>query len=150
MPNQTLGMPAGRKVGFAKALPDITQLALRLGLAGIFWSAARTKVEGVMTISDNTIFLFAEEYRLPLLSPEFAAHLTTYAEHLLPLALVLGLGTRAAAFGLLVMTLIIQIFVYPAAFASTHLGWMAMAWAVIAYGPGRFALDQLLFGRRAR
>lgn len=149
MPNQTLGMPTDRKVGLAKALPDITQLALRLGLAGIFWSAARTKVEGAMTISENTIFLFAEEYRLPLLSPEFAAYLTTYAEHLLPLALVFGIGTRAAAFGLLIMTLVIQIFVYPAAFASTHLGWMALALAVIAYGPGRFALDQLLFGRRA-
>lgn len=123
---------------------DLVQLALRGGLAGIFWSSARTKVEGLLTIADNTFYLFEEDYRLPLLDPEFAAYLATYAEHLLPLLLVLGLGTRLAALGLFVMTLTIQVFVYPDAFLSTHLGWFALALGVMAYGPGRLSIDHLL------
>lgn len=138
-------LPAARGL-----LPSVVQLGLRLGLGGVFWSSARTKVEGVMTISDSTLYLFAEEYRLPLLPPAFAAHLATYAEHLFPLLLAIGLGTRFAALGLFVMTGVIQLFVYPDALVSTHLGWMAMAAAVIVYGPGRFALDGRLFGGHRR
>jgi putative oxidoreductase len=123
---------------------DLVQLALRGGLAGVFWSSARTKVEGLLTLSENTFYLFEEDYRLPLLDPEFAAYIATYAEHLLPLLLFLGLGTRFAAFGLFVMTLTIQIFVYPDAFLSTHFGWFAMALGVMAYGPGRLSIDYLL------
>lgn len=124
--------------------PALVQLALRGGLAGIFWSSARTKVDGLLTLSDNTYYLFEQDYRLPLLDPEFAAHLATYAEHLLPVMLVLGIGTRFAALGLFVMTLVIQLFVYPDAFASTHLGWFALALAIMAYGPGTISLDSAL------
>lgn len=138
-------LPAARGL-----LPSAVQLGLRLGLGGVFWSSARTKVEGVLTISDSTLYLFAEEYRLPFLPPAFAAHLATYAEHLLPLLLAIGLGTRFAALGLFVMTGVIQLFVYPDALVSTHLGWMAMAAAVIVYGPGRFALDARLLGGHRR
>lgn len=100
--------------------------------------------EGLLTIADNTFYLFEEDYRLPLLDPELAAYAATYAEHLLPLLLVLGLGTRLAALGLFVMTLTIQPFVYPYAFLSTHLGWFALALGVMAYGPGRLSIDHLL------
>jgi putative oxidoreductase len=131
-------------------LPSLVQLLLRFGLAGIFWSSARTKVEGVLTVSENTLYLFAEEYRLPLLSPDIAAHLATYAEHLFPMLLAIGLGTRFAALGLFAMTLVIQLFVYPDAFFSIHLGWMAMAAAIIFYGPGSIAVDERLFGVRKR
>lgn len=130
--------------------PDLVQLALRGGLAGIFWSSARTKVGGLLTISDNTYFLFEEEYRLPLLDPELAAHLATYAEHLLPMLLVLGLGSRIAALGLFVMTLTIQLFVYPDAFLSTHFGWFALALAIIARGPGRISIDHLIAKKLGR
>jgi len=123
-------------------LPSLVQLILRFGLAGIFWTSARTKVEGMLTVSDNTIYLFAEEYRLPLLSPDIAAHLATYAEHLFPMLLAIGLGTRFAALGLLAMTLVIQLFVYPDAFFSTHLGWMAMALAIIFHWPGNLPFDK--------
>ncbi|MGV3510713.1 MAG: DoxX family protein [Novosphingobium sp.] len=131
----------------AKIPTDLVQLALRGGLAGIFWSSARTKVDGLLTVSDNTYYLFEEEYRLPFIAPDFAAHLATYAEHLLPVMLILGLGSRFAALGLFVMTLTIQLFVYPDAFLSTHLGWFALALAIIASGPGRFSIDHLI-GRK--
>ena len=126
---------------------DLVQLAVRGGLAGIFWSSARTKVDGLLSVSDNTYFLFEEEYRLPLLDPEAAAQIATYAEHLLPLMLVLGIGSRFAALGLFVMTLTIQLFVYPDAFLSTHFGWFALALAIIARGPGRVSIDHLIATR---
>ena len=132
---------------FSRIPHAFVQLAMRGGLAGIFWSSARTKVEGLITVSENTFYLFEEDYRLPLLDPEIAAYLATYAEHLLPILLILGLGTRLAAFGLFVMTLTIQIFVYPDAFVSTHFGWFALALGVMAYGPGKLSIDHLVAGK---
>jgi len=75
-----------------------------------------------------------------------AAHLAAYAEHLLPLLLLLGLFTRVAALALLGMTLVIQIFVYPDAW-PTHLSWAGLMLYLIAYGGGRLSLDRA-FGIR--
>ena len=72
-------------------------LLLRAGIAAVFWQSGRTKVEGWLSVTDNAIALFRDEYKLPLVPPEIAAYAGAYAEHLLPLLLVLGLGTRWAA-----------------------------------------------------
>ncbi len=128
-----------------RALQAVTQLALRLGLAGVFWTSARTKVDGLLSVSDTTYLLFEEEYRLPLISPDIAAPLATYAEHLLPILLVLGLASRLSALGLVTMTAVIQLFVYPDALVSTHMGWFAMGLAIMVHGPGRLSLDHILF-----
>jgi putative oxidoreductase len=128
----------------ARALPPaLLLLVARFGIASIFFLSGRTKVEGVLTITDSARSLFETEYRLPLLSPEIAVHLAAWAEHLLPLLLVLGLFTRAAALGLLAMTLVIEIFVYPDAW-PTHLGWAAILLPLIACGGGRVSLDRWL------
>ena len=73
--------------------------------------------------------------------------LATLAEHALPVLLVLGLGTRFAALGLLAMTAVIQIFVYPSAW-QTHGLWAACLLALIAEGPGRWSLDHWLRAQR--
>ena len=123
-------------------------LGARLSMAGVFLMSGRTKVEGWLTVSGNTVSLFEEEYRLPLLPPELAAHLATYAEHLFPLLLVLGLATRMSAAALLAMTLVIQFFVYPAAWA-THLGWATLLLYLVGRGPGAVSLDAWWFARRS-
>lgn len=122
---------------------DLIALAHRLAIAAVFFLSGRTKVTGWLTVSDGTLQLFEEEYRLPILPPELAAHLATYAEHLLPLLLVIGLGTRVAAAALLMMTLVIQIFVYPDAW-STHLSWIALMLYLLARGAGKWSLDAAL------
>jgi putative oxidoreductase len=122
---------------------DLLALAARLGVAGVFWLSGRTKVEGVLTVSDNAVALFADEYRLPLLPPELAAHLAAYAEHLFPILLVLGLLTRASALALLGMTAVIQLFVYPDAW-PTHLVWATALLYLAARGAGRLSLDAVL------
>ncbi len=83
---------------------DLIAIAARLGIGAVFWLSGRTKVEGWLTVTDSAVALFADEYKLPLLPPELAAHLAAYAEHLFPLLLVLGLATRASALALLGMT----------------------------------------------
>lgn len=117
-------------------------LLLRVFPALVFWQSGRTKVEGV-SIKDSTWFLFEHEYALPLIPPEMAAVMATVAEHLLPVLLVLGLCTRLSALGLLGMTAVIQIFVYPDAW-MTHGLWAAMLLAVVARGAGRWSLDHLI------
>lgn len=143
--NQAALPPVQRLIAWLERWPgpDAVALALRAGLAAVFWQSGRTKVEGGFRVSDSAVQLFAQEYRLPLLDPSIAAHLAAYAEHLLPLLLLVGLGTRGAAAGLLGMTLVIQVFVYPEAW-STHLGWAAMALALIGHGAGRWSLDRRL------
>ncbi len=131
-------------VQLARLLPhDALALAARLSVAAIFFQSGRTKVEGLLQVTPGAIELFRSEYRLPVLSPELAAHLAAYAEHLLPLLLVLGLGTRVAALGLLGMTLVIQVFVYPDAW-PTHLSWAALLAYLASRGAGRVSVDGAL------
>jgi putative oxidoreductase len=117
-------------------------LALRLFPAMVFFASGQTKLEG-WRIAPSTYYLFRHEYALPLIPSDWAAIAATVAEHLFPLALVLGLGTRVAALALLGMTAVIQIFVYPGAW-QTHGLWAACFLALIARGPGPLSLDHRL------
>eukprot|EP01037_Dinobryon_pediforme_P016327 gene16327-16504_t len=117
----------------------------RFSLASVFLLSGRTKVVPgtLLTLSDSAVYLFQEEYKLPLLPPELAAHLSLYAEHFLPLLLIIGLGSRFAAFGLLMMTLIIEIFVYPAAY-PVHGPWAVCCLVIMIYGAGPLSLDHFI------
>jgi putative oxidoreductase len=121
-------------------------LFVRISLAGIFWRSGRTKVDegSWLSVSDTAVFLFEEEYKGVPLPPEFAAYMATYAEHLFPLLLVVGLFTRLSALALLGMTMVIQIFVYPEAWWSVHMIWVALALVLIVRGGGSLSLDGLL------
>ena len=122
---------------------DLLALASRVAIAGIFFLSGRTKVEGFLRLTDSAYELFRTEYKVPLLPPELAAHMAAYAEHLFPLLLVLGLFTRLSALSLLGMTLVIQLFVYPAAW-PTHLSWAALLLYLVGRGGGKLSLDRLL------
>lgn len=137
--------PWNRIAGWLQAVISDSTLTLvaRLGIAAVFFYSGRTKVSGILTIKPGTYDLFETEYALPLLSPHLAAHLATYAEHLFPLLLVLGLLARLSALALLGMTLVIQVFVYPDAW-PTHLTWIGLMLVVIGRGAGWWSLDRLL------
>lgn len=122
---------------------DIVALALRVFPAMVFFQSGRTKVDGLFGIKDSTWFLFEHEYALPVIPSDVAAVLATTAEHVLPILMVLGLATRFSALGLLAMTAVIQIFVYPGAWI-THGLWAAALLAVVARGPGALSLDRVL------
>lgn len=133
-------------IGVPGRIPDaLVQLFARLAIAPVFWLSGQTKVDG-WTLKDTTFYLFRHEYQVPVLPPELAASMATVAEHALPILLVIGLATRFAALGLLGMTLVIQVFVYPEAW-SLHALWGALLLVVVARGPGTWSLDRLI-GRR--
>lgn len=152
----------GRWQALVHAIPE-SWIALlgRFSIAAVFWNSGQTKVEGFVLnivsgeielgwprLSDSAVYLFQEEYKLPLLAPQLAATLATVGEHVLPVLLLLGLGTRLAALGLLVMTAVIQFLVYPGAYA-THGVWAAVLLWLMVRGPGTLSIDHLLARRMA-
>lgn len=125
---------------------SLIALLARLGVAGVFWRSGQLKIDADWHITSSTLFLFQDEYKVPLLSPELAAHLATIGEHLFPIMLVLGIGARLGAAGMLFMTLVIQTFVYPGNWPD-HLMWASVLIYILAKGPGIISLDHL-FARR--
>lgn len=158
VPAPARGWPRLRDASSALARIPHSAIALlaRVSLATTFWLSGQTKVEGLVVdpisgavelgwprVTGDAIELFRSEYRLPLLPPELGAHLAAVAEHVLPVLLLIGLGTRLSALALLGMTLVIQLFVYPSAFA-THGLWATALLLLVARGPGVLSLDHLL------
>ncbi|MEX3956250.1 DoxX family protein [Trinickia sp. EG282A] len=122
---------------------SLLALVCRVSIAAIFFLSGRTKVSGLLTLKPGTYALFRDEYKIPVIPPEIAAHIAAYSEHLFPLLLVLGLFTRGAALALLGMTTVIEVFVYPDAW-PTHLSWAGLLLYMIGRGGGVFSLDYRL------
>jgi putative oxidoreductase len=132
---------------FASRLQWLALLAARLLVARVFLLSGLTKWDG-LTIREDTYYLFADEYfsKYALPAPVIASFATaaSIAEIVLPLLLAVGLLTRAAALGLLTMTLVIQFFVYSDAWWTVHAWWSALLMLLIAFGPGAASVDHNL------
>lgn len=122
----------------------LVALTARLALARVFFASAETHLASWQT----TLYLFANEYKVPLLPPVQAAWLAVTLEVAMPPLLVLGLATRFAALGLFGMTLVIEVFVYPMAW-PTHIQWAAMLLVLMSQGAGAMSLDALIRRRCA-
>lgn len=141
---------------YGRISENLIQLLARVSIALTFWVSGQTKIEGLVLdpiggqlqlgvphVSEGAIELFRSEYVLPLIPPEIAATMAATAEHVFPLLLLLGLATRLSATALLVMTTVIQVFVYPSAY-PTHLLWAALLLYLMRRGAGAWSLDRLL------
>ena len=130
-------------IEWMEAIPyRFTALMLRIPLAAVFWRSGQTKVDG-WHLSASAVDLFRDEYKLPLIDPTLAAYLSAFAEHFFPALLILGLATRFSALALLIMTLVIEVFVYPDAW-PTHLSWAAPLLLLAGRGGGAGSLDRAL------
>jgi putative oxidoreductase len=133
------------------ALPSLVQLVMRVALAVPFWKSGILKWTGFLKLSDTAVTLFTDEFMLHLPggpyhypAPAVMAFLSGCGEITFPVLLVLGLGTRFAALGLLFMTFIVELTVpdgWP-----IHLTWAAMALGIMAWGSGRISMDHLVRG----
>lgn len=135
---------------FSGTLPEsLMLLFVRVVLGGIFWRSGQTKVEpGTwFTLTDSTRELFRTEYAGVPLPPDLAAPLANAAEHVFPAMLLAGLFTRFSALGLIGMTLVIQIFVYPDAWWPEHSLWIGLALILLVRGGGLISLDKALVGK---
>ena len=128
--------------GLEKIPHSFIALLARLSVGGVFWMSGQTKISG-FHLAEGTVDLFRDEYQLPLLDPTVAAILAAISEHLFSALLIIGLASRFSAMALLGMTLIIEIFVYPYAWA-THGTWALCFLVIITKGPGMISLDWLL------
>jgi putative oxidoreductase len=129
-----------RIIGWLEKVPySLLALPLRFAVATVFWNSAQTKLANW----DATLSLFEDEYKVPLLPPDIAAHIAAAIELSTPVLLVLGLLTRPAALVLLGMTTVIEIFIYPQAW-PTHIQWAAMLLVLLCRGPGGFSVDYLI------
>ena len=138
------------------ALADLLQplllLALRVFIAWVFIQSGLTKINDW----DTTLYLFTEEYSVPLLPPAVAAVMGTLGELALPPLLVLGLAGRFAAAGLFVVNAM-AVLSYPAlwgfdcpAAIQSHFWWGAGLLLLVAFGPGALSADRLIARRSAK
>jgi len=117
----------------------IVQLLFRLAVASVFLKAGLNKIASW----ELTVQLFQDEYKVPVLPAETAAALATTFEIGCSILLIVGLATRLATVPLLGMIMVIQLFVYPSAYAE-HLTWGSILIFLLTRGAGALSLDRLL------
>jgi len=120
-------------------------LAARLYLWQVFFTSGLTKIRDW----EATLFLFAEEYHVPVLPPELAAWMGTAGELVFPSLLALGLLSRPAAVGVFFLNAVAA-YSYPdisAAGLKDHVLWAVLSLSLLLFGPGRLALDAWLMPR---
>ncbi len=126
-------------------LTPIGDLILRCWVAYAFWVSGLTKIQNW----NSTLYLFNEEYAVPVLSPASAAYLSIAIELGLPVLLAFGLLGRAAALGLFLFNMV-AVISYPdlgAAGIEQHKVWGIMLLVCLLHGSGKLSLDAWLFIR---
>jgi putative oxidoreductase len=100
---------------------------------------------------DSTLYLFQDEYHVPLLPPALAAVAGTAGEIVFPLLLIAGLGTRFAALGLSAVNVMAVVSYAHVLFGEgfeaalgQHYLWGTLLLVVLVFGPGRWSLDAWL------
>jgi len=122
---------------------SLLQLVARCASATACLLSGRDKMDGLLTLKPATYALFRHEYALPLLAPELAAQMATLSEHVIAVLLLVGLFTRTTALALLAMTVLLELFIHPAAWPS-QLTWLSMLLPLIAHGGGPLSLDYVM------
>ncbi len=117
----------------------LLQLMFRLAVASVFLKAGLNKIASW----ELTVQLFADEYKVPVLSPDLAATMAATFEIGCSVLLIFGLATRVATLPLLGMIAVIQTFVYPNAY-SEHLTWASILLFLLTRGAGPWSLDRAL------
>lgn len=125
------------------ALRDPALLAARLYVAYVFFAS------GLQSLRDwsGTVWLYENEFHVPLLPPHLAAAAGTTGEVLLPPLLALGLFGRFAALGLFVVNGVALLSYYHALQPPAilfHVVWGILAMTAALWGPGRWAVDRWL------
>jgi putative oxidoreductase len=132
-------------------------LVMRLALARVFFLDGQSKVDGPhlqfnlhgfdfsfvlpFQVKAETFTAFFSQFAALPVPPMLSAYLVSYAEFLLPIMLVLGFGTRIAALGLLIVTVLMQLYVMPQALWSAHVYWASMLLVLLSLGPGQLSVD---------
>ena len=112
-------------------------LWIRIFVALVFYKSGMTKIANM----ESTVLLFEYEYGLPFLSPVLAAYSSTFFELACSALIMIGLFTRLASLPLIIMTLVIQFFVFQ---NHEHFYWLALLGVIAVYGGGKISAEHLL------
>lgn len=138
----SMGQTYQRITAKISLLEPVVLFVARCYVGWAFFSSGLTKLNNW----DSTLFLFEEEYNVPLLPYELAAYMGTVAEIILPLLLMAGLASRFAALGLFFVNIVAVISlqeIAPAAYAQ-HVLWATLLLQIVIFSGGRFTVDHLL------
>ena len=125
-------------LGWLEAGAHALDLAIRLYVAQVFFRSGLLKIGNW----DGTLYLFENEYRVPLVPPEAAAWLGTFAELFFPVFLALGLAARFAAAALFVFNIVAVVSFWHVlgenqAALNSHWYWGVLLAVTIFHGPGK-------------
>ena len=139
-----------RALGWLQACSPVLDLAIRLYVAQVFFRSGLLKIGNW----DGTLYLFENEYKVPLLPPEPAAWLGTFAELFFPVFLALGFATRFAALSLSVFNIVAVLSFWHVlsqnqAALNSHWYWGVLLAVTLFHGPGKFSLDYWIWKRLA-
>lgn len=126
----------------SKWLQPLFLLAIRVHISWVFFKAGLNKIQNWET----TLYLFKEEYKVPLLTPHLAAYLGTAGELVLPIFLTLGLLGRLSAVKLFALNAM-AVISYPVLWEKgfyDHQLWGLGLLVVVLWGSGKISLDYLL------
>lgn len=145
----TIASLLARAIGWLQSAAPLVDLAIRLYVANVFFKSGLVKVGNW----DGTLYLFANEYRVPILPPEAAAWLGTFGEIFFPPLLALGLAARFAALSLSVVNVVAVISFWHVlakneAALMSHFYWGLLLLVTVCHGPGKASVDHLI--RNAR
>ncbi len=135
-------------VRWAQAAAPLLDLAVRLYVAEVFFRSGVLKLKNW----SGTLYLFREEYRVPLLPPDLAAWLGTFNELFFPVLLALGLAARFAAFALSIFNVIAVVAFWHVlknneAALNSHLFWGFLLLVILCHGPGKLSVDHWIRGK---
>jgi putative oxidoreductase len=141
--------------GLARLLDLLHSPALFLTRSYVSWQFLKS---GWLKVSawDQTLGLFRDEYRVPVLPPELAAVAGTFGELLFPVLLIVGLFGRFGALGLFAVNLMAVVSYAHVLLAEgfeaalgQHVLWGFMLGVIAVFGTGRIAVDTWLENRSA-
>lgn len=128
----------------AVALQPLFALAIRLYLFRVFFLSGLTKLRSW----DSTLYLFSNEYHVPVLPPAVAAVMGAGGELIFPVLLLLGWQGRFAAAGLFVVNLV-AVLSYPGlepVMIKGHVLWAVLIAYLFFHGVGRWSIQGFFNG----
>lgn len=129
----------------------VANLWARIYIGLIFWRSGVAKFDDMEYTIESFDPAEDGDYLISFLPesipPEIPAYLATAGELVLPVLLFVGLLTRFGAFGLLIMTAVIQFFV-PGFEDLQHYFWMIILAMLIGYGGNKLSVDYWLLKDR--
>lgn len=127
---------------------QLLDLGIRLYVAEVFLRSGWLKVGNW----SGTLYLFQEQYHVPLLPPEAAAWLGTFSELFFSALLAVGLAARFAAFSLFFVNIVAvasfwHVLAENDAALMSHYFWGTLLLVTLCHGPGKLSVDAWLWPR---